>query len=136
MGGGTEGKDLLTTAKEEFQEETGYRLKNVKKIPIKPMLAPWGNIHSEKQKKRAEKYAGSRTWFVTAEIDGPKGKKATGEDGATLLKKVKFYKPSEIKAHMKPRKDLTREAKIGIKKRLEAINSLKESGIVWGRSRG
>jgi 8-oxo-dGTP pyrophosphatase MutT (NUDIX family) len=89
FGGGTDGESLEETAKREFKEETGYDIKKIQKIPIDPVEVLWGEPKSDKQKERAEKYKGTKTWYFWGEFDNSKEKeKSKGEDGEHGLKNV------------------------------------------------
>ncbi len=89
FGGGTDGEALEEAAAREFEEETGYKVNNLKKIPVDPIEVIWTDAKSEKQKKRMEDYKGTRTWFFVGEFDDSKKKeKAEGDDGKHNLKNV------------------------------------------------
>jgi 8-oxo-dGTP pyrophosphatase MutT (NUDIX family) len=89
FGGGTDGEALEEAATREFQEETGYTVKDLKKIPIDPIEVLWKTVKSDKQKDRMEKYKGTRTWYFFGEFDdSSKEDKASGEDGQHGLKNV------------------------------------------------
>lgn len=88
FGGGSDGEALETAAKREFKEETGYTIKNIKKLDIPAVEVNWKSPpQNEKQEERQKKYKGTRTWYFYAEL-GSKGKKAKGEDGKSPLKDV------------------------------------------------
>lgn len=89
FGGGTDGESIEDSAKREFEEESGYKLKNVKKLDIDPVEVLWGEPKSKKQKDRMEEYKGTRTWFLTGVLDDSGDKnKSDGDDGKHNLKDV------------------------------------------------
>jgi 8-oxo-dGTP pyrophosphatase MutT (NUDIX family) len=89
FGGGTDGEALEEAAAREFEEETGYKVKNLKKVPVDPIEVIWKDAKSEKQKKRMEDYKGTRTWFYYGEFDdSDKKDKASGDDGKHNLTDV------------------------------------------------
>lgn len=89
FGGGTDGEALEEAAAREFEEETGYKVKNLKKVPVGPVEVLWKDAKSDKQKSRMEQYKGTRTWYFYGEFDdSDKQDKATGEDGQHGLKNV------------------------------------------------
>lgn len=93
FGGGTDGESLEDTVEREFTEETGYKIKNIKKIPVDPIEVVWGEPKSDKQKERAEKYKGTKTWYFWGEFDNSGEKdKAKGEDGEHGLTSVSLKK--------------------------------------------
>jgi 8-oxo-dGTP pyrophosphatase MutT (NUDIX family) len=89
FGGGTDGEALEEAAAREFEEETGYKVKNLKKVPVDPIEVIWKDAKSEKQKDRMKEYKGTRTWFYHGELDDSKKKdKAEGDDGKHNLNDV------------------------------------------------
>lgn len=88
FGGGTDGESLEDAAEREYKEETGYSLIGIEKLDIPALEVCWkSGPKNDKQKERQSKYKGTRTWYFYAEL-GSKGKKASGEDGESPLKKI------------------------------------------------
>lgn len=93
FGGGTDGEALEKAAAREFEEETGYKVKNLKKVPVDPIEVIWGEAKSDKQKERMKEYKGTKTWFYYGEFDDSGEKdKASGEDGKHGLTNVGLKK--------------------------------------------
>ena len=68
-GGIDPGEDLLQAASREFNEESGYTLKNPRAISTEPVLNEWKPPYdSPKHAERAKQYRGSRTQFVAGDI--------------------------------------------------------------------
>jgi len=90
FGGGTDGEKLEDAASREFEEETGYKINNLRKLDIQPVTAEWEKPYkSEKQKERAKHYRGTRTWFYVGELDdSEKEEKAKGDDGKHPLSDI------------------------------------------------
>jgi 8-oxo-dGTP pyrophosphatase MutT (NUDIX family) len=89
FGGGTDGEKLEDAATREFKEESGYKVKNLKKLDIPAVEAIWDEAKSKKQKERMQEYKGTRTWYFHGELDDSgKKNKATGEDGQSSLKEI------------------------------------------------
>jgi 8-oxo-dGTP pyrophosphatase MutT (NUDIX family) len=89
FGGGTDGESLEDAASREFNEETGYKVNNLTKVPVGPIEVLWDKPKSEKQKERSQNYKGTRTWYYVGEFDDSCEKdKASGEDGQHNLKNV------------------------------------------------
>jgi 8-oxo-dGTP pyrophosphatase MutT (NUDIX family) len=89
FGGGTDGEALEEAAAREFEEETGYKINNLKKVPVDPIEIIWTDAKSEKQKDRMKEYKGTRTWFYYGELDNSEKKeKADGDDGKHNLTNV------------------------------------------------
>lgn len=90
FGGGTDGEDLESAAAREFEEESGFKIKNLKKLDVDPIEVEWeGEAKSDKQKERKEKYRGTRTWYYCGELDDDgKKDKATGDDGHSGLNNI------------------------------------------------
>lgn len=93
-GGGVGGDSLEAAAKKEYREEGGVTLKNVEKLPVKPVTKLWkddpsvGESESAKHKARREQFSGSKTIFMVGEV----GEKAKVVDGS----KLKDVKPRTV----------------------------------------
>ena len=72
FGGGIDpGEDPSEAAAREFMEESGYKLKNPKVLPIDPVTYDWKPPYdTPQQAERAKKFKGSRTLFATGEVEG------------------------------------------------------------------
>lgn len=90
FGGGTDGEDLESAATREFEEESGYKVTNLRKADVKPVEVKWsGEAKSDKQKERMKKYCGTRTWYYIGDLDDSgKKNKADGEDGQSGLRNI------------------------------------------------
>ena len=111
-GGGLDNDNIIEAAKREFEEESGYTLLNVKKLPFPSYKIEWNDTHPLLQDKsknfgkdkeladqieeRRKKYRGSEVIFVSGSL-GQKGNKSKGVEGYTSLKNIRFYNLSEIK---------------------------------------
>lgn len=124
FGGGTDGEDLESAASREFEEESGYKVTNLKKADVDPIEVEWtGEAKSDKQKERMKKYRGTRTWYYIGDLDDSGEKdKAKGEDGHSGLNDIGLKDPDEAIAALD--KDPDDE---GLKKQYAArIKTLKQ----------
>jgi 8-oxo-dGTP pyrophosphatase MutT (NUDIX family) len=75
-GGGIDGMDsAIKTVKKETLEEIGVKLKNIKKMQIKPFIMEWDEAYKkkislDKYAKRATIYSGTRTEYYIADYNG------------------------------------------------------------------
>jgi GNAT superfamily N-acetyltransferase len=108
------------------------KIKNPRLLDIAPLLSEWkGPYTSDKQRRRAKKYRGSRTFYAVGDIEG-EGQRGEGEDAMTelgnprllhgdyLIRKMR-EKQKDVKPEDKPRED----------KRLEAVRKIvrKQKGL-------
>lgn len=125
FGGGTDGEAAEEAAQREFEEETGHKVTDLEKIPVKPVECIWKHdAKTDKDKERMAKYKGSRTWFYRGRYKKDDGKKAKGDDGKSPLKKVGWYPVEKaielIKGNLSDEPDYLAQQKARIKA-LEAM---------------
>ena len=126
FGGGLDGDSIVNASKKEYKEESGWSLKNVKRIPGKPLILPWipHDGMNAKQKRRMKEFpGGTRTFYTTGELQRH-GNKASGEDGQSGLTNKRLYTKDEIQNLMKPTKKFDAQQKRRIKSRLRALNKI------------
>ena len=70
FGGGIDaGEDAADAAAREFQEESGWSVKNPRVLPFQPHAVDWTPPYkSKKQAERAKQYRGSRTYYVMGDL--------------------------------------------------------------------
>ena len=124
FGGGIDSDSLIQAGKREYKEETGWSLRNVSKIPIKPHIAPWHRETASKGGKHEKNYPdGHRTYFLVGDLHR-KGAKAKGEDGQSRLDSQRFYSPDEIEKLLTPTSNHDNLARKRLKHRLRAIQKI------------
>jgi len=124
FGGGIDNDTLIQAGKREFKEESGWTLKNVTKIPIKPHIAPWYREPGDKGGKYEKLYPdGNRTYFLVGDLH-QKGKKASGEDGVSRLLNQRLYSTKEINKLLMTKPDQDEITKKRIKHRLKALHKI------------
>lgn len=103
FGGGTDGEDLESAAEREFEEESGYKVSNLRKADVDSVEVDWqGGPKSDKQKERMKKYRGTRTWYYIGDLgDGSPKDKADGEDGDSGLKDIGLKNIDEVIDNLK-----------------------------------
>lgn len=129
FGGGTDGEDLETAATREFEEESGYKVKNLKKLDIEPVEIKWeGEPKSEKQKERSKKFGGTRTWYYTGELDDSMEKdKAEGGDGQSGLSDIGLKEIDDVIEKIKGLETDDAGLKKQYKARLEVLRIISSS---------
>ena len=91
FGGGIDGESLEDAASREFEEESGHKIDNIKRLDVEPVIAKWDedNPKSEKQKERMKKYSGTKTWYYYGQLNDSGNKdKADGDDGKSGLRDI------------------------------------------------
>jgi len=107
FGGGLGNNSPEQAAREEYREEGGYILKNVRKIPMPPAHYVWGKAdraqaHRTGKHGRIKQFPdGMMTQYLVGDIAG-KVKKAKGLEHDTGLKHMKFYTPDQALKHLPP----------------------------------
>jgi hypothetical protein len=88
-GGGIDpGEELLEAAVREAEEESGRKILNPRMLPIPPFEQIWtAPYKTEKEKKRAKQFKGSRTHYVAGELGRRKGPQ---EVEGTILAEIKL----------------------------------------------
>lgn len=93
-GGVEEGEDPATAGAREFVEEAGYRLKNPRMLPFKPIVFDWKPPYSSPQQaEKAKRFRGSRTFFGVGEVGDPVSTEERGSDTYTGLRNIRFRSP-------------------------------------------
>jgi len=124
FGGGIDNDTILQAGKREYKEESGWTLKNVKKIPGKPSITPWYREPGAKGGEYEKKYPdGNRTFFLVGDLHR-KGKKASGEDGVSRLQNQRLYSPDEIEKLLAPHSKLNKAQVKRVKDRLKAFKKI------------
>jgi 8-oxo-dGTP pyrophosphatase MutT (NUDIX family) len=143
FGGGVDpGEDLQEAAAREFQEESGYKIKNVRPVPVTPLMEVWkapekgsDAVSIAKFKERIKEFKGSKTHFFVGDLHGKKGKKDV-DDATYPFKDVRFRSLSNVID--KHEKELEKAKDPAVAKRLERRLSVleflhKEAATRWVR---
>lgn len=96
FGGGIEnGETIEEAAAREFLEETGRRIRNLRRLDVSPVENPWPkgeppySSDEDKAKDRA-RYRGDKTYYVVGEVSPQRPRKTTDY---SHLKNISFQKP-------------------------------------------
>jgi len=131
-GGGVDNDTILQAGKREYKEESGWTLKNVKKLPGKPLVLPWDfkDVMLEgNQIRRLKKYPdGNRTFYLVGDLHR-KGKQASGEDGESGLLKQRLYSKKEIEKLLAPKSRYSEVQQKRVKSRLNALKKIASKNL-------
>ena len=99
FGGGIDpGESPEVAGAREFLEETGRTLENPRALEVDPVTLDWSTLPylSKKLKERSKTYKGSRTHFITGDVDPSADPVALTEE-EPFLQQPDFRSPEELK---------------------------------------
>ena len=95
-GGIDDGEDIAQGAAREFQEETGMAVRNPRLLAMDPVISEWSEKHRATLPPEKQKYLGSRSHFVLANLD--ELNPTTDKLDQWSAKERRFYTPDEAVA--------------------------------------